>query len=346
MGRPRRPPPIAAEPRWDPSPRGRETLLIRSRCVLRGALVVLVGCNGAGSAAGEPLARVDEEHVDAAVVRMIAERDGVDEAEARARVADTLRLVAAAREAAAGRAEPVPLVEPGRQEHLERAARARVWLQEDFEPDRQADDIPDGDAMLEQAKATAKFIHPELHLVCQLVAVPTDAKTPEEVFAITADEAWMDKARARFDPVADRMQRYVGPRDPEACDLMTKLMRFEQREGDGVTLRVEAQGFDLDACAEKNADGSCKKPVFVPEWVKEVRAAEPPGFIAPFRTPFGWHLVFVAEILPAHELDDPETAAWLRREIHPQWQRKAFDEYIAQLREQRAVRIAASESPP
>jgi hypothetical protein len=313
---------------------------------MRGALVLLVGCNGAGSAAGEPVARVDDEVVDAAVVRMVAERDGVGQDEARERVADTLRLVAAAREDARGQAEPVPLVEPVRREHLERGARARVWLQEGFEADHQPDDIPDGDRMLEQAKATSKYIHPELHLVCQLVAVPTDAKTPEEAFAITADEAWMEKARVRFEAVAERVQRYVGPTDPEACDLMTKLMRFEQREGDGVTLRVEAQGFDLDACSEKNADGSCKTPTFVPEWVDKVRAAEPPGFIAPFRTRFGWHLVFVAEVLPAHQLDDPETLAWLRREIHPQWQREAFDEYIDRLREQRAVRIAASESPP
>jgi hypothetical protein len=322
----------------------------------RALALLLVGCNGAGTSAAEPLARVGDHGVgptgpegvvDAAVVRMVAERDGVDEAQARARVADTLRAVAAAREAAAVQADEAPLVEPAREEHLRRAALARVWLEDGFEPDHEPQDIPDDAPLLQQAKATARYIHPRLHLLCQLVALPSGPGTTEEIFAAAALPAWKDAARARFDPVAQRMQRYVRADDRDACGLMQKLMQFEEHDADGVTLRVEAQAFDLDACAETAADGSCREPKFVPEWVEQVRVAEPPGFLPAFSTRFGWHLVFVQEILPERTLDDPQTMSWLRGEVHRQWQHEAFQEYIDRLRELRAVRIApAAESPP
>ncbi len=314
--------------------------------IRRGLALLVAGCNGAGAPAGEPLARVGDEVVDASVVRMVAERDGVDEAEARERVADTLRAVAAARRAAAQEPEPAPLVEPTREEHLLRAARARVWLHDDFEPEHGVDAIPDDDPLLAQTKASAKFVHPRLHLLCQLVAVPSEGTTLAEMIDIASDPAWMEKARARFEPAAERLQRYVRPEDPDACGLMPKLLRFDQREGDGVTLRIEAQAFDLDACEERADDGSCKTPSFLPDWTERVRAAEPPGFIPPFSTRYGWHLVFVQEVLPERSLDDPETIAWLRREVHPRWQHQAFQQYIDRLRERRAVRIADPEPTP
>ena len=239
---------------------------------------------------------------------MVARRDGVDEAEARTRVTNTLRAVAAAREAEAAKAEPGDLVDPKRREHLTRAARARVWLDHHFAPSHRAEDIPDDDPLLEKAKTKTRYIHPELHVMCQLLAVPTEAETLEDFAKLSADPAWKAKAKTRFDRAAKRLRRYIQPSDPGACALMQKLIHFEVKEADGVTLRIEAKAMFLDACAKQAADGSCAEPRWIPDWVEQVRGIEPPGFGEAFYTRFGWHLVFLQQIRPERGLDNPDTA--------------------------------------
>jgi hypothetical protein len=143
------------------------------------------------------------------------------------------------------------------------------------------------------------------------------------------------------------MRRYVQPTDPQACALMQKLMRFEEKDADGVTVRVEAQAMDLNACATRADDGSCAEPRWLPDWVEHVRKIQAPGFGEAFYTRFGWHLVYVMQIRPDRAVDNPQTQAWLREQVHLQWQREAFADYIARLSERRAVRIAnASEQTP
>ena len=85
-----------------------------------------VACVGVAACGGDAVARdlpsIDGRSIDPKVVAHVAARDGIDEAAARERVVETLRLVAAAR-AETGTAE----LAPARREHIERTARADAY---------------------------------------------------------------------------------------------------------------------------------------------------------------------------------------------------------------------------
>lgn len=290
-------------------------------------------------------------------MKMVAQRDGLDDAQAQRYVEQTLRWAAdAEREAEAVGAEPRPLLTKARREHLERSAAARVWLDDVFEPTHRNENIPQSDPAFMGAAQSNRFNHPRIHMVCQLVAAPSGEfdEGPagrEALLKVAADEAWQARAKARFDPVAARLQLYLDPKDPQGCTLMQKLMRFEQSNADGVVLRIESGGFDLDACAEaRKEDGSCASPTWVPEWTREVAKASGPKVLPPFSSRFGFHLVMVLDVREANDPSDPEVASRIRDEIGPKWRYDAFNATLATFREKRTVRIAtdleSAASPP
>jgi hypothetical protein len=288
-----------------------------------------------------PLAFVGDEPVHRVVVEHVAARDGVDADEARRRVADVHRLVARAKAEQEGIDDPADLVPPHRVRHLERTARARLWLETDFEPRHRPEDIPDDDAKLVQARASRLHIHPVVHMVCQLIAMPPDDLDHDDREAMARDPKWRAHAEALLDPVAQRLRLHLPPDEDEPCKQIQGWMRFEAGD-DRVRFRVESGGFDLEACAERADDGSCAAPAFSPRWTEPVSHAEGRGFLPPFFTEFGLHLVYVIEIRPARSLDDPDTDAYLRAQVHPDWQRLAFARYVQRLHEKHAVRIAPS----
>ena len=296
--------------------------------------------------ARRPLARIGDEVLDGSVVDLVAARDGLDDATAREHVADTLRLVAAARDEASRRGtEATAELDEDRRAVLRRGALARLWLRETFEPSHRAEDIPDDDPMLVRGLADGRLVHPEVHRLCQLVAVPDGDLDPEPARARAADPKWRAQARARFDPAAERVRRYVRPDDPHACDEMARLLQFETVHADDVELRVESAAFVLDACGKQAPDGSCLERAWAPEWVEQVEAVRAPGFTTAFWTRFGRHLVFVLEVLPSHPADDPATATWVRSRIHDAWARAAFEQTMERLRGEHSVRIAADARP-
>ncbi len=283
---------------------------------------------------------VGDEVLDATVVRMVAERDGLTDAQARERVADTLRLVAAARDEAARQgADPAELVSETRRAHLLRAARARLWLQTEFEPKHRASDIPRDTPALLQARASPHHVRPRLHRICQLLAV-LDGDDREENLARAQDPAWRARARPVFERAVARAQRYVPDDDPQACDLLGKLLSFDASHVDDVRLRIETGAFDLDACAREDPDGTCVEPRWDRDWTEAVGKASGPGFLPPFTTQFGFHLVYVVEILEPRDADDPEVEATIVDAVLPAWRRERLAEILATLRQKRSVRVA------
>lgn len=314
----------------------------RRRLAVTAILACLWACEDDRTvAAGRPLAGVGDEVLDASVVEQVALRDGITVQEARQHVADTLRIVAAARAEQGDAAEPTALLAPHRRAHLLRAARARLWLESEFEPTHRPDDIPADHPLLVKARNSRKHIHPRIHLVCQVIAMPGEDLEPGARSARTADPTWREQAQARLAPLADRLRRSLPADDPDPCELITRWVHLEPRELDDVRFRVESGGFDLKACAEPADGGGCKTPQFVPAWTGPVSQAEAPGFLEPFFTEFGLHLVHVVDILPARSLDDPGTDAYLREQVHPRWQREAFETTVHRLREKRAVRMTS-----
>lgn len=290
--------------------------------------------------APQPVARVGGLVLDAAVVEHVAARDGLADAEARARAIDTLRLVAAGREAHAADAEP--RLAPRRREHLVRAARARVWLEERFEPEHEPQDIPSDDPKLERARADPRLVHPEIYTVCQVVVEPPPEVTELEAKAvITSDPAWREAAQAALAPVLARIERNVPVDDTEACRLIEREVELSGKGSDPrlVVSFPRPGGFDLDACLEPDAAGGCSKPRFDPEWTEEVRAQAVPGRSQPFFTRFGLHVVQVEQRLPAQPAGDPATEQVLREAVHDAWRAEALDRLLQELGRARTVRM-------
>lgn len=277
---------------------------------------------------------------DSRIVSMVAARDQLDEQAAAHKVADVLRLAKLAQQERANTAqgEPEPLLSPQRSAHIERAALARLWLRAVFEPAHRPEDIELDDPAYLRFAGSSRYVHPQLYMTCQLIAVPTDLKGTA-LLEKAKDPQWQAVAQPLFEATAQRLRRYVDAKDPDACTLMQRMLRFATKEQDGVTLRVESSAFDLDACAEKRPDGTCAVPTFVPEWVARVRVAEPPQFLPTFLSRFGFHQVLVTKILPAHLPEDPATQTWLRQQVHPGWRFTAFATTLKRLREQHNVRM-------
>lgn len=311
--------------------------LSRSRSSVGFGFVVAIACGG--EAARHDLPTIDGQAIDPIVVAHVAARDGLDDAAARERVAETLRLVAAAR------ADPsAAALSDARREHLERTARARLLLEVDFEATHRVEDIGASDPVLARARTEARFVHPALHVVCQVIAEPPGRPTGDELAAKTSDPAWRARATERIATLRRHVESTVPLADAEACDLLARRIPLESDTTDAeVVLRGEgAGGFDLDACAVPvGADGTCSEPRFAPEWVAAVRDGDVPGLRGPFATRFGVHLALVREVMPANLPEDPEFETRLREAVHPAWRAKSLGEWIAALRTRHAALVVS-----
>ncbi len=272
---------------------------------------------------------------------MVAARDGLELDEATQYVADVDRLVAAAEAEQAKLADPPPLVTAARDRFLRRAALGRTWLHDVFEPEHTAADIALDHPVMEKAMRSPTNIRPKLYMLCQLVAVPSGFEDDRDgMFAKAAESAWKATAKARIEPVEARLRRYIRPEDPQSCRLMGKMLRFVDKDADGVKLRVESKAWDLDACAKRDADGSCAEPQWAPEWVENIDGHTEPGFLPLFETRFGYHLVFLIEVLDAAPKDDPATMQATREAALDAWRAAEFDATLDRLRKKRAVKLA------
>jgi hypothetical protein len=279
---------------------------------------------------------------------MVEARDRVSQTEARRHVEDVGLLVAAAHAEREALVDPPPLVTDARDRFIRRGALARLWMREVFEPEHEVDAIPDGDPILERALASPLHARPELYRLCQLVAIPSGFDDDIDGLQEKAkDPDWKATAKARIETAGERMSRYVHPGDPQPCQLMSKMSRFETPDDGVVKLRVEVKAFDLDACMRKNDAGECTERQWAQEWIDAVRPQTTPGFGPVFESRFGYHQVFLIEVLPAARPDDPATLAAAREAILDPWRAAAFDRELDALRKKRAVKVVtgAGESP-
>jgi hypothetical protein len=285
-----------------------------------------------------------------AVVEHIARRDGISDAEAREVALASLRLVAARRAELDAREHPPEHpddLDPARREQLERAALVRVWLDDFFEPNHHAADIPKRviDQNMTNPQMTRRLFHPQLWFVCQVLVVPAQAsegafvKPPSEG---EAGEQWRAAANQAFAQLVARVEQLESDLLAEGgCSLLGRIVGTSERnfetEAGAVTIRFEQFAF-----APSDA-GS-----FDPQWLEVVTARPDPRIVGPFATQFGVHLVIVGSIEPAvlanGSLPDDQllTAreAQLRSEIEQAWQADQLQQTLAEIRERRIVRLS------
>ena len=303
------------------------------------AALLGIGCGGAAEPR-QPVARIGELVLEAAVVDAIAKRDGLSEDEARTRGLETLRLVAAARAEQVQRGEAPGLTER-RADHLRRSARSRLYVSEVFEPEHGPDAIADDDPLLARARADPMMVHPQLHRVCELVIQPSEATDPESMSAQIAEPEWQRAARSALDPVLARVQRHVPVGDHEACKLLQQTIDLNGAlEDPSLILKFPPPGgVDLSACAKTDDSGRCIERQFHENWASAVRSTEAPGFSEPFFSPYGLHVVYVDGVMEGRSLADPDTDAFLRQSVLDAWRAQQFDQRLGALSKKRAVRM-------
>lgn len=313
-----------------------------------GLTALLAGCSRGEERTPQPVARVGDRVLDASVVQQIARDRGIGEDEARPHAIELLRAYAAAHEANEARpGEPQPLVTPEREAHLLRAARARVVLDDVFEPRHRAEDIPVDEPLLQRALASGRYVHPTLHEVCQAVVVPKDATDIDQAEAITSDPAWRERAAALIDAVEARVTRYVPVDDRLACDQLSRIVSMSKpREEGDLVLRYEAARFDLEACAVKADDGTCSEPRFDPAWTSAIGKVAAPGYSGIITSRWGLHFARVGLIAPGREADDPRAMQEARAGVHDAWRAREFQTWLDRLSADRAVRIASEAEAP
>jgi hypothetical protein len=288
--------------------------------------------------------------LDRAVVEHLARRDGISEAEARDRALATLRLVAARRAELAAREQPPDApddLDPARRAQLERAALVRVWLDDVFEPDHRAANIPDRvvEQNLADPQMARRMFHPQLWFVCQALVVPTPesegafVKPPSEGEAATQ---WRAAANLAFSEFVARVDRFESDLLTEGgCAVLGRIVGTSERsfetEAGPMTIRYEQFAF---APSEATS--------FDPQWVEAVTARAELGVVGPFATQFGLHVVLVSTIEPGvlenGSLPDAELqtarAAHLRGEIEQAWQADQLQQTLAKIRDRRVVRLS------
>ncbi len=142
----------------------------------------------------------------------------------------------------------------------------------------------------------------------------------------------------------------VPPGAKDACPTLRALTRYLDTEPSPEhRLRFEMAGLDLGRCLDDDADedgpgptgeDTCTKPMLDPTWEAKVRAAQVPGFVGPFATPFGVHFVYVHERLPASDPDSPKVQAELRASVLVDVRRRELTALLERLRRERTVRVA------
>jgi hypothetical protein len=315
-----------------------------------------LGCGDDAQRERDVVARVVGEGQDLAleraVVEMIMERDGLDEAQAKARAIETLRLVAARRAEIAARERPPTHedeLDPARREQLVRAAMVRLWLDEVFEPAHEAEDIPQRvvEQNLADPSVRRRLFHPELYFVCQALVVPAEVVDGRNVEPPTEPEAaqrWRAAAEQAFAPFVARVQRLAPDLlASDDCSLLGKLVGGSERsfetEAGAMTMRFEQFAF-----APSEVDS------MDPEWLATVTAPSQTErrIIGPFPTRFGLHVVVVGNVEPAQlpdgSLPAKELAAareqLLRREIEEVWRADQLQRTLAEVRDRRVVRLS------
>ncbi|GEM_PF-2740846 len=285
------------------------------------------------------LGHVADMPVHASVVAQVADEEDLSEARALARVLDVLRLAARMRDDKTGSGDEKSLLDARRVHQLRRAGSARLWLSTNFAPQHRPEHVPEH--VLERAKQDVRYLHPELHLLCQVVAIPIDGTVPE------AGGTFWPHARQAIDRLANWFDAAVSNDDARVCEILTRISILAQPDiSRGIKIKFEDGAFELDACAQRRDDGTCEQPRWDPDFVAAVRAGRAGDTLPAFHTRFGVHLVFLREVLPAQTADDPQLDERLRVVLHPGWQREAFHHAMQALREKHSIRLVTLDPSP
>lgn len=272
------------------------------------------------------LGALNADLIDDNVIRMIARRDDLSQAAARERAEDIVRLARMRRRVLTARStgdRAVGGLDRVRAVHLTRAALARLWLTDVFEPSHLGEHMPAQRVAANLERPV--YFHERLHVLCNLIVVPSkqDAKGRH----VEAPDAprWHAQAKRFLEPIARRIQRHLpDPSVERDCGVLQQLVQLEDRQSDDgqLTLRLETGLMSV-----------CREDLWDPRFVAALcDPAQGPGWFGPFSTGFGVHLVAVLAIKPENRPDKQEREAFLRATLLDDWRAQALQHELDALR--------------
>ena len=188
----------------------------------------------------------------------------------------------------------------------------RRWLATSFERDLTAASVPDEDLRRAYARNAGELDRPEMRLVAH-VLVPFGASEP--------DPARKQVLRRRADEVARRA------RAVHSAEAMVAL---------GPALS------DADIALKAEELGTGAVGFTVQPFADAVFALQREGDVSSVvETRFGFHVIFLKQILPARKVPFEQVAAELRAGVWPEFRRREFARFVDGLVEQHKIELHA-----
>ncbi|MGB1701106.1 MAG: hypothetical protein ACPHRO_14200, partial [Nannocystaceae bacterium] len=224
-------------------------------------------------------------------------------------------------------------------EHLEdpdgrafktRAALARLWLTEEFEPNHGVDQIPKEayQSMLPRASGH------QVSKLCQVILLPEGLDDEARTARAESDE-FRALVEETAEGIAAAVRKYVAkPTSKRPCGVFNQVVRATAGPSDvnipdGVELRLEGAAMEV-----------CREELWVKPWVDAVCPVKEFSTIGPVWTKFGAHIVTVIEAIPPASTDEAARDRRARELALTSWRIERLQAELERLRQRFDVAVS------
>lgn len=195
--------------------------------------------------------------------------------------------------------------------HARDLAAVRRLIVSDFENKHRIETLPDRYVQAAKASNIKHFRHPELRRAVHLLLKPLDSQSQAMTMAQAIDLAGVVE-QVRVDLDRDPISSREG--------LSQRLERFRQWMPEGYEVIYESLGrFAREGRFHRDFTEAC------------FEAKQLPGLIGPVQTPFGFHFIWLEEIIPALDTPEEEIDAEVKRRILPEVRTYEWRQLLTQL---------------
>ncbi len=226
--------------------------------------------------------------------------------------------------------------DPDGREFQARAALARLWLTEVFEPNNGPEDLP-AEAYAEELRRASMG---RISKVCQIILMPDDLEGDARVERAQSPE-FRDLVREPANELTALMRTFITDnKRKRPCDIFKQVAyayagQDKANLPEGVRIKVEATA--LEACNEDR---------FVKAWVDAVCPVETFSTLDPVWTEYGAHVVTVLEVIPASNRSGQDLDLLARERATPRWRINRLAKEVERLGQRFDVGVSRDLSSP